>query len=170
MVQPVEFLCATRRAFLAIERGDFAENGCRRMSEDDGERIALDAVRRLEQVRRTAIRENDADVMDRILDEKFLYINSDGRLYDKRSYTTAVRSHELTYSGDFDLTETDHRVDGDVIILVGMMLGHARLAGDQQVYHLRNMRVWRARGSEWKLLAWQSSELVSPPVYSARPG
>ena len=136
------------------------------MSENDGERIALDAVRQLEQVRRRAIRENDADAMDRILDEKFLYINSDGALYDKRSYTAAVRSHELTYSGDFDLTETDHRVDGDVVILVGMMLGHARLGGDQQVYHLRNMRVWRAREAEWKLLAWQSSEFVRPPTYS----
>lgn len=139
------------------------------MSETDGERIALDAVRRLEDVRRTAIRENDADAMDRILDEEFLYINSDGLLYDKRSYTAAVRSHELIYSGDFDLTETDHRVDGDVIILVGMMLGHARLAGDQQVYHLRNMRVWRARGPDWKLLAWQSSEVSRVPVYGTRP-
>ena len=100
--------------------------------------------------------------MDRILDEKFIYINSDVTLYDKHSYTLAVRSHELTYSSDFDLTETDHRVNGDVIILVGMMLGHARLTGEQQVYHLRNMRVWRARGAAWKLLAWQSSEFVPP--------
>jgi hypothetical protein len=139
------------------------------MSENDGERLALEAVRQLETVRRTAIRENDANAMDRILDEKFIYINSDGKLYDKRSYTAAVRSHELTYSGDFDLTETDHRVDGDVIILVGMMLGHARLAGDQQVYHLRNMRVWRARDADWKLLAWQSSEVSPMPVYATRP-
>jgi hypothetical protein len=139
------------------------------MSENVGEGIGLDAVRQLEQVRRTAIRENDADAMDRILDEKFVYINSDGTVYDKRGYTRAVRSHELTYSGDFDLTETDHRVDGDVIILVGMMLGHARLGGEQQVYHLRNMRVWRARGAEWKLLAWQSSELVRAPTYAPQP-
>ena len=32
------------------------------MSENDGERIALDAVRQLEQVRRIAIRKNDADL------------------------------------------------------------------------------------------------------------
>jgi len=139
------------------------------MSENDGEQIALDAVRQLEQVRRAAIRDNDADAMDRIMDEKFIYINSDGTLYDKHSYTQAVRSHELTYSNDFDLTETDHRVDGDVIILVGMMLGHARLAGDQQVYHLRNMRVWRARGPDWRLLAWQSSEVSRMPVFATRP-
>ena len=153
-----------------IKRGRFRRQMVREMSQEHDEAAALDAVRRLEQIRRTAIRENDADAMDRIIDEKFLYINSDGTLYDKRKYTAAVRSHELTYSGDFDLTETDHRVDGDVIILVGMMLGHARLAGEQQVYHLRNMRVWRARGPEWKLLAWQSSELAHAPFYSAQPG
>jgi ketosteroid isomerase-like protein len=135
------------------------------MSESEGERHALETVRQLEQERRAAIRENDADTMDRILDVKFLYINHDGTIYNKESYVRAVRSHELTYSSDFDLTETDYRVDGDVIILVGMMLGHARLAGEQQVYHLRNMRVWRSRGSDWKLLAWQSSPLWREPTF-----
>ena len=49
--------------------------------------------------------------------------------------------------------------NGDLVILVEMMLGHARLDGEQQVYHLGNMRVWRAREAEWKLLAWQTSML-----------
>jgi hypothetical protein len=60
-------------------------------------------------------------------------------------------------------------VDGDLVILVGMMLGHARLNGEQQVYHLRNMRVWRAHGSEWKLLAWQSSVFRQAPIWSGAP-
>lgn len=156
-------------ASLAIDGDAFAGRRAYRMSQDHDDAVALDAVRQLEQARRTAIRENDADAMGRFLDEKFLYINSNGTLYDKHSYTAAVRSHELTYSDDFDLTETNHRVDGDVIILVGMMLGHARLAGEQQVNHLQNMRVWRARGAEWKLLAWQSTELLSTPVYATKP-
>jgi ketosteroid isomerase-like protein len=135
------------------------------MSEDQIERQALDKVRDLEMARRAAIRENDADTMNSILDEKFVYINHDGVIFDKDRYISAVRSHELTYAGDFDLTESDHIYDGDVVILVGMMLGHARLAGDQQVYHLRNMRVWRARGDGWKLLAWQSSPYFRPAAY-----
>ena len=120
---------------------------------------ALEAVRALEKIRIVAIRNNDADAMAKILDEKFIYINDSGRIYDKHAYTTAVRTHELTYSSDLQLTETDRRVDGDLVILVGMMLGHARLDGEQQVYHVRNLRLWRARGAEWKLLAWQSSVL-----------
>jgi ketosteroid isomerase-like protein len=133
----------------------------------NADEAALEAVRDLEKARIIAIRNNDADAMARILDEKFIYINGSGTIYDRDGYTTAVRSHQLTYSPDLQLTETDHRVDGDLIILVGMMLGHARLDGEQQVYHLRNMRIWRARGVDWKLLAWQSSVFWQPPVWPA---
>ena len=139
-----------------------ASLGCRvehQMPTNDADEAALQTVRELENVRIAAIRDNDADTMARIIDEKFIYINDSGKIYDRDSYLTAVRTHELTYSSDLQLTETDHRVDGDLIIIVGMMLGHARLDGEQQVDHVRNMRLWRARGAEWKLLAWQSSVL-----------
>ena len=126
---------------------------------NDLEIVALEAVRRLEEVRIAAIRANDAETMARILDEKFIYINNEGKLYDKASYITLVRTHCLTYSRDLELTETDYRVDGDVVILAGLMTGHARLEREQHVYHHRNMRVWRARGGDWRLLAWQSSSL-----------
>ena len=140
------------------------------MTYTDIERDSLETVRALERVRIESIRKNDADAMKGIIDEKFIYINGSGsgsgsgKIYDRDSYVKAVRTHQLTYSSDLDLTETDHRVDGDLVILVGMMLGHARLDGEQQVHHLRNMRVWRARGAEWKLLAWQSSMLWNAPL------
>lgn len=140
------------------------------MTYTDMELHSLENVRALERGRIEAIRRNDADAMNEIIDEKFIYINGSGKIYDKDSYVTAVRTHELTYSSDLDLTETDHRVDGDLVILVGLMLGHARLDGEQQVYHLRNMRVWRARGAEWKLLAWQSSMLWHSPIEYASLG
>jgi hypothetical protein len=139
------------------------------MLANDTDEAALQTVRELEKVRIVAIRDNDADAMAGILDERFIYINGSGKIYDRDSYTTAVRTHELTYSSDLQLTETDHRVDGDLVILVGMMLGHARLDGEQQVYHLRNMRVWRARAAGWKLLAWQSSVFWQAPTWSGAP-
>jgi hypothetical protein len=139
------------------------------MTLNDSEQAVLEIVRELERVRIVAIRNNDADAMAGILDEKFIYINGSGKIYDRDTYIAAVRSHELTYSSDLQLTETDHRIDGDLIILVGMMLGHARLDGEQQVYHLRNMRVWRDRGTGWKLLAWQSSVFWQAPTWSGAP-
>ena len=127
------------------------------------EMIALEAVRQREQIRIEAIRTNDADAMERILDENFLYINSDGKLYDKETYVKSVRSHELTYASDLELTETDYRVDGDLVILVGLMRGHARMDREQHVYAHKNMRVWRERGREWRLLAWQSTAITPQP-------
>jgi hypothetical protein len=133
------------------------------MARSNPEMIALEAVRQLEQERIEAIRTNDADAMQRILDDKFLHINSEGKLYDKKAYVQSVRSHELAYSPDLELTETDYRVDGSIVILVGLMRGHARFDREQHVYHHKNMRVWRERGREWRLLAWQSTAVTSKP-------
>lgn len=126
---------------------------------DESDATVIATLRAIERRRIEAIRQNDVATMSSVLDDKFLYINSVGMIYDKHSYLRAVSSHQLTYSGDVDLTETDHRIDGDVVIIAGEMLGHARLDGEQQVYHLRSMRVWRRRGTAWQLLAWQSSAL-----------
>lgn len=124
-----------------------------------GSAAALEAVRKLERQRIEAIRTNDDDAMSDILDDDFIYINSSGTLFDKPAYIRAVDTHAITYSGDMKLTETDHRVDGDMVILAGEMLGHARVEGEPQVYHLRSMRVWRRRDDAWRLLAWQASAL-----------
>ena len=120
----------------------------------------LRAVRAAEERRVAAIRTNNSVAIARMLDDQFIYINARGMIYDKDSYLAAVRSRALTYSPDLELTETDFRVDGDVVIIVGLMLGHARIEREQHVYHHRNMRVWRERQGEWKLLAWQSSDVL----------
>jgi hypothetical protein len=130
---------------------------------DQTELRSLESVRGVERVRIEAIRRNDADVMQSILDPKFVHINGNGQMYCKDSYLAAIRSRRLAYFSDLELTETDHRVDDDVVILVGMMRGHARLHGEQQAYQLRSMRVWKARGADWKLLAWQSSRMRDSP-------
>jgi hypothetical protein len=63
----------------------------------------------------------------------------------------------LTYDRDFDVRETEVRVLDDVIILAGLMLGHSRLDGEQQVFHFPCIGVWRKDAGEWRMLAWQSS-------------
>lgn len=92
-----------------------------------------------------------------LLDDQFIYINYRGTIYDKDTYLNAVRCHELTYEADVDITGTDVRADDNLVILVGQMRGHARLSGEQDVYRHANMRVWRKRTQDWKLLAWQST-------------
>ena len=42
-------------------------------------------------------RANDADALAPLLDEKLIYVNSAGGIYDKSSYLRKIRTHSLTY-------------------------------------------------------------------------
>lgn len=50
------------------------------MTLNNSEQTALGTVRELEKVRIVAIRNNDAEAMAGILDEKFIYINGSGKI------------------------------------------------------------------------------------------
>lgn len=117
----------------------------------------LDLVRSLERRRIEATGANDADALAPLLHDELIYVNSVGAIYDKRAYLRDIRTHALTYDRDFDVREIEVRVLDDVIILVGVMLGHSRLDGEQQVFHFPSIAVWRKDSDTWRLLAWQSS-------------
>ena len=120
-------------------------------------RADIDLVRALERRRIEATRVNDADELEPLLHDELIYVNSVGTIYDKRAYLHDIRTHALTYDWDFDVRETEARILDDVIILVGVMLGHSRLDGEQQVFHFPSIAVWRKNSGKWQLLAWQSS-------------
>ena len=117
----------------------------------------VDQVRSLERRRIEATRANDADALAPLLHDALIYVNSVGAIYDKQGYLRDIRTHALTYDRDFDVRETETRVLDDIIILVGVMLGHSRLDGEQQVFHFPSIAVWRKDSDAWRLLAWQSS-------------
>lgn len=117
----------------------------------------IDAVRALERRRVAATRSNDADALAPLLHDELIYINSVGKIYDKQEYLGEIRTHCLTYNQDFDVRETEARVLDDLIILAGIMTGHSRLDGEQQVFNYRSIGIWRKESREWRLLAWQSS-------------
>ena len=119
--------------------------------------VEVDEVRALERRRIEATRANDADALAPLLHDALIYINSVGTIYDKQAYLRDIRTHALTYDADFDVRETEVRVLDNVIILVGVMLGHSRLDGEQQVFRFPSIAVWRKDSDEWRLLAWQSS-------------
>jgi ketosteroid isomerase-like protein len=121
------------------------------------ETIPVDEVRALERHRIEAMRANDADALAPLLHDALIYINSVGRIYDKEAYLRDIRTHALSYDQDFDVRETRVRVLDDIVVLVGVMLGHSRLDGEQQVFRFPSIAVWRRDSDTWQLLAWQSS-------------
>jgi ketosteroid isomerase-like protein len=117
----------------------------------------IDKVRVLERRRIAATRANDVDAIAPLLHESLIYVNSVGEIYDKQRYLAAISTHCLTYDEDFDVRETQARVLDDMIILAGVMLGHSRLDGEQQVFRYPSIGVWRRDADRWSLVAWQSS-------------
>jgi ketosteroid isomerase-like protein len=117
----------------------------------------LREVRALERRRIAATRANDVAALAPLLDDDLIYINSTGRIYDKARYLGDIGTSALSYDEDFEVRETEVRVLDDLVILAGVMLGHARLDGEQQVFHFRSLGVWHNGFDGWRLLAWQSS-------------
>ena len=83
------------------------------MTYTDMENKSLETVCASKRVRIEAIHKNDADAMNRIIDEESIYINGSVKIYDRELYVKAVPTHELTYSSDLEPIATDHRVDGE---------------------------------------------------------
>ena len=117
----------------------------------------LETVRILERRRIEATGANDVAALDPLLDDSLVYIDSVGDVFDKQHYLHALESGRLAYDRDFDVRETDARAVEGLVILVGVMLGHSRLDGEQQVFHFRCISVWREQAGDWRMVAWQSS-------------
>jgi len=117
----------------------------------------LDVVRTLERRRIEMTRANDADALAPLLDENLIYVNSAGQIDDKPSYLRKIRTNCLTYDEDFDIRETEVRVLDNLVIFAGVMLGHSRLEGEQQVLRFRCLAIWRKDRAGWRMIAWQSS-------------
>jgi ketosteroid isomerase-like protein len=121
------------------------------------EAAGLETVRALERQRIEAMRTNDVEVLARLLHDQLIYVNSAGEMYDKTSYLRDISTHALCYDRDFDVQETETRASDNVVILAGIMLGHSRLDGEQQVFHFPCISVWKKDAAEWRMVAWQSS-------------
>jgi hypothetical protein len=117
----------------------------------------LEIVRTLERRRIEATGANDFAALAPLLDDSLIYVNSVGDVFDKQHYLHALESRRLAYDKDFDVRETEFRALDGLVILVGVMLGHSRLDGEQQVFHFRCISVWREQAGEWRMVAWQSS-------------
>ena len=117
----------------------------------------VETVRALERQRIESTRTNDVTGLSRLLHDLLLYVNSAGQMYSKSRYLHDISTHALIYDRDFDVRETDVRVFDDLVIFAGIMLGHSRLDGEQQVFHFPCIGVWRKDSGAWRMVAWQSS-------------
>lgn len=117
------------------------------------------AVQRADQARIAAILAGDTAALSPFLSEDLHYAHSDGRVQTKPQFLAAVGGNRIRY-----LTFEPHDVHLQAIAPGAVaMNGRARLvaeAGGQRVqFTLRFLAVWREEAGQWRLLAYQSSQL-----------
>lgn len=109
-------------------------------------------MRGLEQVRIEAIRQNGADLLAPLLDAQLIYVNARAKSSIRRIYLRGIRTRPPRYDRYLEVLETENQVLGDVIILVGIMLGRAALDGEQ-VFQFPRIGVWRKDSGHWRMPA-----------------
>lgn len=120
-----------------------------------------------EQTRLTAMRANDAKTLKALTTGGMRYLHEAGVTYTRDAYVNAVATRGLVYAPDVSLEEEYNYLEGDVFMSTGVMRGHARLIGEQQVFHLRYSATWIRHTNGWRLLLVQKTPILPDPLARA---
>jgi len=106
----------------------------------------------------------DADRLADLLSDQLRYGHADGRVQTKEDFLAAVRSNRMRYEAydyeELQITPTDD----NVAILSGRASLRVRMGEQPFAFRLRFLAVWRRESTAWRLFAYQSAQLPSPPA------
>ena len=129
-----------------------------RAASDDSAAVLHAEERRIH----ATITRNAAELSD-LLSEELHYAHADGRVQSKAQLIAALSTPDLNHlSVTPEALKFQSVADG-----VGTLSGKARLlvesSGRRLTFSLRFLSVWRSEAGQWRLLAYQSTQL-SPPT------
>ncbi|CAG4889841.1 nuclear transport factor 2 family protein [Paraburkholderia saeva] len=119
---------------------------------------AVEAVRQLEDERYAAMLGKDIAVLDRLLDDKLVYMHSTGVADTKSSYIEGLRTGVWDYRS-IDRTEMRYQVDGDIVLVFGKLAISMITRGVHKAFESRALAVWVRKPDGWHLLAVQSGAI-----------
>lgn len=133
---------------------------CTTLAKDDPREAVLRAaeLRRLE-ANVTA----DAKTLDELLADDLEYVHSNGELDSKQSFIESLTTGRRDYAKTVADIESI-RFFGDVAVIRGKALVTVIDAGKPLDLHLGYTDVWVHRDGRWRMTAWQSARLPSPPA------
>ena len=119
------------------------------------------AVRHADERRVQATMNGDAAALRELLSDDLHYAHSDGRVQSKSQLIAALSSHGL----DYDSVASENVKYQSISPGAAMLTGQTRLVveseGRRVAFTLRFLSVWRDEAGQWRLLAYQSSQLPS---------
>jgi ketosteroid isomerase-like protein len=122
------------------------------------------AVRTADEARLAATIAGDTLKLAQLLSDELFYAHSDGRVQTKAQFIAAVAGNRIKY-----LSVTPHDLTLQTIAPGAVaMNGRAHLVvradGQPLEFTLRFLAVWRQESGQWRLLAYQSSQLAETPA------
>lgn len=127
---------------------------------------AVDAVRRADDARVTAILAADGAGLDRALSNDLHYVHGSGKIDTKASYVQSFVSHTTVYDSYSYPERKFQSVAPGVVLMTGRSLIQSRTGGGIS-HDINFLAVWREENGIWKLLAWQASERTPAPAAAA---
>jgi ketosteroid isomerase-like protein len=115
-------------------------------------------VQQLEDARYTAMVGKGIETLDRLLDDKLIYMHSTGIADTKASYLEGLRTGVWDYQS-VDRTDQRIQVDGDVVLVFCKMSIRLISRGVFRAFDSRALAVWVRKPDGWRLLAVQSGTI-----------
>ncbi len=115
-------------------------------------------VLRADDRRFAAMRRGDWAALDAALADDLTYVHSSARLEDKAEHLSNLRAGRPRYR-DIAPRERRVRVHGPVGVVTGVSAMHVERDGAAQRFTVRYLAVYAEAGSDWRLLAWQSTRV-----------
>ena len=119
---------------------------------------AAAAVIEAERRRCSAMLENDARVLDALIDPRLHFSHATGVVDDKAAYLAKVAAGRIVYLA-IEWSEQKVILLDRVALLTGRMTSQVRVESAEKRLDNRVLAVWTYEGS-WRLIAFQSTPLV----------
>lgn len=108
--------------------------------------------------RYSAMKAGDAGALADLLDEDLVYTHSDGSSDTRESYLAKVTAGHFVYH-NID-APIDHVIEFDnTAILAGRMVAEVVVGGEARRLANASLAVYRRRGGQWRLVAYQPTPL-----------
>ncbi len=108
-------------------------------------------LRSLEWAQANAVVEMDFDVLEEIYADDFIFTHGTGEVHDKTRWFDALSSGRDYLSREHEMIEIE--LHGDLGIVYGVLLVHAKINGVDGQFRSRYVRVYKQREGRWLLVS-----------------
>ena len=108
-------------------------------------------LRSLERAQANAVVEMDFDALEEIYADDFIFTHGTGEVHDKTRWFDTLSSGRDYLSREHEMIEIE--LHGDLGIVYGVLLVHAKINGIEGQFRARYVRVYKQRGDRWLLVS-----------------